>query len=96
MNLPDPAGGDRELVLADGRPIRYQGRVDLLAGDEHDRYWVVAHRLVDRFGAAEDLLLDEELVAACWAMERFYPGIRIAGTVHNELLLDLEPAAGTA
>jgi hypothetical protein len=85
VNLPDPAGGDRELVLADGRPIRYQGRVDLLAGDEHDRYWVVAHRLVDRFGAADDLLLDEELVAACWAMERFYPGMRIAGTVHNEL-----------
>jgi hypothetical protein len=85
VNLPDPAGGDRELVLADGRPVRYQGRVDLLAGDEHDRYWVVAHRLVDRFGAAGDLLLDEELVAACWALEQVYPGMRIAGTVHNEL-----------
>jgi hypothetical protein len=96
VNLPDPAGGDRELVLADGRPIRYRGRVDLLAGDERDRYWVVAHRLVDRFGAADDLRLDEELVAAGWAMERFYPGIRIAGTIHNELLLDPEPAAGTA
>ena len=86
VNLPDPGGGDRELVLADGRPIRYQGRVDLLAGDEHDRYWVVAHRLVDRFGTDDDLLLDEELVAACWAVERFYPGMRVAGTVHNELL----------
>jgi hypothetical protein len=85
VNLPDPAGGDRELVLPDGRPIRYQGRVDLLAGDEHDRYWVVAHRLVDRFATADELLLDEELVAACWALERFYPGMRIAGTIHNEL-----------
>jgi hypothetical protein len=85
VNLPDPAGGDRELVLADGRPIRYQGRADLLAGDEHDRYWIVAHRLVDRFGPADELLLDEELVAACWAMERLYPGMRVAGTVHNEL-----------
>jgi hypothetical protein len=85
VNLPDPAGGGRELVLPDGRPIRYQGRVDLLAGDEHDRYWVVAHRLIDRFGTAEELLLDEELVAACWAMERFFPGMRIAGTIHNEL-----------
>jgi hypothetical protein len=87
VNLPDPAGGGRELVLDDGRPIRYQGRVDLLAGDARDRYWVVSHRVVDRFGAADDLLLDEELVAACWAMERFYPGLRIAGTVHNELSL---------
>jgi hypothetical protein len=40
------------------------------------------------FAAADDLLLDEELVAACWAIERFYPGMRIAGTVHNELRLD--------
>ncbi|HYJ72436.1 MAG TPA: hypothetical protein VE265_08140, partial [Actinomycetota bacterium] len=86
VNLPDPAGGDRELVLADGRPIRYQGRADLLAGDEHDHYWIVAHRVVDRFGPADELLLDEELVAACWAMERLYPGMRVAGTVHNELL----------
>ncbi len=85
VNLPDPAGGDRELVLADGRPIRYQGRADLLAGDEHDQYWIVAHRMVDRFGPADELLLDEELVAACWAMERLYPGMRVAGTVHNEL-----------
>jgi hypothetical protein len=94
VNLPDPAGGDRELVLDDGRPIRYEGRVDLLAGDEHDRYWVVAHRVVDRFGPADDLLLDEELVAAGWAMERFYPGMRIAGTIHNELLRPAEPPAG--
>jgi hypothetical protein len=87
VNLPDPAGGDRELVLADGRPIRYRGRIDLLAGDERDRYWVVAHRVVERFGAADDLLLDEELVAACWAMERCYPGLWIAGSIHNELRL---------
>jgi hypothetical protein len=86
VNLPDPAGGGRELVLADGRPVRYQGRVDLLATDERDRYWVVAHRVVDRFGSVDDLLLDEELVAACWAMERTYPGLPVAGTIHNELL----------
>jgi hypothetical protein len=96
VNLPDPAGGDRELVLADGRPIRYQGRADLLAGDEHDHYWIVAHRVVDRFGPADELLLDEELVAACWAMERLYPGMRVAGTVHNELQRPAPPAPRTA
>ena len=97
VNLPDPAGGDRELVLDDGRPVRYQGRVDLLAGDEHDRYWVVAHRVVDRFGSDDELLLDEELVAACWAVERFYPGMRVAGTLHNELLRPASlPAPRTA
>jgi hypothetical protein len=86
VNLPDPAGGGRELALADGRPVRYQGRVDLLVGDERDRYWVVAHRVVDRFGTVDELLLDEELVAACWAVERTYPGLPVAGTIHNELL----------
>jgi hypothetical protein len=91
---PVPAGGDRELVLDDGRPIRYQGRADLLAGDEHDRYWVVSHRLVDRFGADDDLLLDEEVVAACWAVERYYPGMRVAGTMHNELLAPAPPGGG--
>jgi hypothetical protein len=95
VNLPDPAGGDRELVLDDGRPVRYQGRVDLLAGDEHDRYWVVAHRVVDRFGSDDELLLDEELVAACWAVERFYPGMRVAGTLHNELLRPANLPVGT-
>lgn len=69
---------DRPAAAPDGRPVRYQGRVDLLAGDEHDRYWVVAHRVVDRFGSDDELLLDEELVAACWAVERFYPGMRVA------------------
>jgi hypothetical protein len=93
VNLPDPDGPDRELVLADGRPIRYQGRLDLLASDEHDRFWVVGHRLVDRFTAIGDLLLDEELVAAGWAVERSYPGMRVAGTVHNELRID--PAGPT-
>jgi hypothetical protein len=94
VNLPDPAGGGRELVLDDGHPIRYQGRVDLLAGDERDRYWVVAHRVVDRFGTVDDLLLDEELVAACWALERTYPGLPVAGTIHNELLWPADPPAG--
>jgi len=32
-------------------------RADLLAGDEHDRYWVVSHRLVDRFGPYWRILL---------------------------------------
>jgi hypothetical protein len=27
-------------------------------------------------------------VAACWAVERSYPGMRVAGTLHNELRLD--------
>jgi hypothetical protein len=47
---------------------------------------VVAHRVVDRFGTVDELLLDEELVAACWAVERTYPGLPAPGRSINELL----------
>jgi hypothetical protein len=92
-NLPDPARDDGELVLPDGRPVRYQGRLDLLVIDEHDAYWVVRHSLVDDFRTREELLLDQELVASCWAWERFHLGMRIAGTIHNELRAT-HPATG--
>ncbi|MGH2717110.1 MAG: hypothetical protein ACRDJU_00830, partial [Actinomycetota bacterium] len=36
----------------------------------------------------DQLLLDERGVAACWAWEIFYYGMKIAGTIYNELRLD--------
>ena len=36
----------------------------------------------------EELLLDEEAAAACWAWEQDYIGMEIAGTIHNEIRLD--------
>lgn len=84
--VPAPADPDEGLVAPDGGEIRYAGRIDLLAIDEHDRYWVVRHRVIDgRLPPTEQLLLDEESVAACWAWERFYDGMEVAGTIYNEL-----------
>jgi hypothetical protein len=91
IQIPDPSTEDTDLVTPDGRVVRYGGRVDLLLVDEHDAYWVVRHRLVDRFTDPELLLLDDEAVAACWAWEYFYLGMRISGTIHNELCLAGEP-----
>jgi hypothetical protein len=85
--IPDPTMADTDLVSAEGQVVRYGGRVDLLLVDEHDAYWVVRHRLVERFTEAELLMLDDEVLAACWAWEQFYLGMRISGTVHNELLI---------
>ncbi|HZI38797.1 MAG TPA: hypothetical protein VFF24_10870 [Acidimicrobiia bacterium] len=91
VQIPDPDRADTDLVSPDGRVVRYGGRVDLLLVDEHDAYWVVRHRLVDEFTPTDLLRLDDELVAACWAWELFYLGMRISGTIHNELRLGGAP-----
>lgn len=96
VDMPDPSETDTGLLTAAGDPVRYRGRVDLLAVDEHDAYWVLRHRVVEDWTDFEALLRDEEAVAACWAWEHFYIGMNIAGTIHNELRLPAGPAAGGA
>jgi len=80
----DPEGA--AVVTAGGEPIRYRGRIDLMAVDRHDAYWIVRHRLVDGdWPATEELIKDEEALAACWAWEQFYLGMAVTGTIYNEL-----------
>ncbi|HEY1323165.1 MAG TPA: hypothetical protein VGF32_23105, partial [Streptosporangiaceae bacterium] len=74
------------VVAAGGEPIRYRGRIDLMAVDRHDAYWIVRHRLVDGdWPGTEELIKDEEALAACWAWEQFYLGMAVTGTIYNEL-----------
>ncbi|MFG1791713.1 hypothetical protein [Nocardia sp. NPDC049149] len=84
--VPDPAAPERGLVGPGGGGIHYTGRIDLLAIDAHDRYWIVRHRVLDEpFPPTEQLLLDEDSVTGCWAWSRFYDGMEVAGTIYNEL-----------
>jgi hypothetical protein len=85
VDLPDSDRPDVALRTRAGDNVRYRGRIDLLAVDEHDAYWIVRHRVVERWTPVESLVRDEETVAACWAWEQFYLGMAIAGTIHNEL-----------
>jgi hypothetical protein len=95
VNVLDPARPDAGVVTAEGEPVRYTGRIDMMAVDEHDAYWIVRHRVVDGdWPATEQLVADEESITACWAWEQFYLGMAIAGTVHNELRLAPAKAAG--
>ncbi len=92
-NVPDPGTAGLDLVGPRG-PIHYQGRIDALVVDAFDAYWIMDHRVVE--GAWEDadqLLLDERGIAAGWAWEIFYYGMKIAGTIYNELRLDPEGGA---
>jgi hypothetical protein len=86
VNIADPGEPGRALATAAGEPVHYQDRVDLLAVDRDDNYWVVDHRVVtDRWAELDELLLEERATSACWAWELFFMGMRVAGVVYNEL-----------
>ncbi len=88
----DPVRPEAGLI-AGQQEVRYGGRIHLLAIDEHDAYWLLRHcMLTGGWPATEQLAADEAAVAAAWAWEQFYPGLEIAGTIHNELWLG--PGAG--
>ena len=83
--VPDPRGPGRGLSTSDGSAVIYTCRVDLLAVDAADKYWVVRHQVVDDWQDLDALVRDEDAIAACWAWELDYVGMEIAGTIHNEV-----------
>jgi hypothetical protein len=86
VNVPDPLNPGQDLVSPEGVPIRYQGRVDLVAIDGSDAYWVVRHLVVEeKWSDIDQLLLDQQSVSYCWAWENFFLGMKIAGVIYNEL-----------
>jgi hypothetical protein len=89
VNVPDPATSGAHLMTPAGAEIRYCDRVDLLAIDSEDAYWVIQHRLVTGSWADHDVLqLDERTIAWSWAWPQFYLGMQITGTVYNEIRAD--------
>jgi hypothetical protein len=90
----DPADPEQGLLTRDGAGVTYSCRVDLVAVDAADEYWVVRHRIVDDWSTVRELLFDEEVTAACWAWEQDYIGMEIAGTIHNELRFDVADTPG--
>jgi hypothetical protein len=97
--VPDPDDPERGLLVHDGSPVLYPCRIDLVAVDAADEYWVVSHHIVDEWQDLDTLIRDEQAVADCWAFEHDYIGVQIAGTVHNELRITgplKMPTAGSA
>ncbi|HVQ51879.1 MAG TPA: hypothetical protein VMS92_17680 [Mycobacterium sp.] len=86
--LTDPAAPERGLLTPNGSGVVYTCRVDLLAVDAADDYWVVRHQIVDDWQELGALVRDEEAIAACWAWEQDYIGMEIVGTIHNEVRID--------
>jgi hypothetical protein len=93
--VPDPRDPERGLTTPDGSAVIYTCRIDLLAIDAADEYWVVRHQVVDDWQESEALIRDEAAVAACWVWEQEYLGMEISGTIHNEVRISgpLDPPA---
>jgi hypothetical protein len=93
--VPDPRDPERGLTTPDGSAVIYTCRIDLLAVDAADEYWVVRHQVRDDFRELDALIGDEAAVAACWAWEQEYLGMEISGTIHNQVRLSgpLDPPA---
>ena len=85
--VPDPRDPERGLTSPDGAAVIYTCRIDLLAVDAADEYWVVRHQILDEWQELDALIGDEAAVAACWAWEQEYLGMDISGTIHNEVRL---------
>jgi hypothetical protein len=98
--VPDPREPERGLTTPDGSAVIYSCRIDLLAVDAADEYWVVRHLIVDEWQELDALIGDEAAVAACWAWEQEYLGMEISGTIHNQVRitgpLDRPVGSGTA
>lgn len=86
--VPDPRDPERGLTTPDGSAVIYTCRIDLLAIDAADEYWVVRHQIVDDWQESDALIRDEPVVAACWAWEQEYLGMEISGTIHNEVRIN--------
>lgn len=96
--VPDPGDPERGLTTPAGSAVMYACRIDLLAVDADDEYWLVVHLIRDDWQELGALIDDEAAVAACWAWEQEYLGMEISGTIHNEVRLggSLEPPVGAA
>jgi hypothetical protein len=97
--VPDTDDVESGLLVHDGSPVIYQCRIDLVAVDAADEYWVVCHQIVDEWQDIDRWDRDEQALAACWAFEHDYIGVQVTGTIHNEVLIEgplAFPPAGSA
>jgi len=95
VSIPDPRDASRDLAFR-GEAIRYRGWIDLLVTDQQDAYWLIDHRIVqDAWTSVDQMLLDERSISYCWAWEKHFLGMKIAGVIYNELRRDYASRAPT-
>lgn len=74
-------------VYFTGLPVTYGGRLDMLAQDDIDRFWIFDWKTTSRMlneGTEEAFLeLDDQIASYCWALREY--GIPVAGFVYVEI-----------
>jgi hypothetical protein len=86
--IPDAEHPSEDLATESGDPVRYRGRIDMLALDADDTLWIVHHRFGDTLERDPDvLLLDERRLSCCWGWEQCFLADRIHGVLYNDVAL---------
>lgn len=79
--------GKHQVIDWQGLPVTYGGRLDMLAKDELDRYWIydwkTTSRILDEDAEASFLTLDDQISSYVWALR--YLGLPVAGFVYTEI-----------
>jgi hypothetical protein len=71
-------------MVYEGKPVVYQGRIDLIIQDSEGYYWIVDHKTAAQFGDTSHLDMDEQCGSYGWAIHQQL-GIPIRGIIYNEL-----------
>lgn len=67
-----------------GKPVVYQGRIDLIAQDDQGKIWIVDHKTAANLQPTTEFLeLDEQMGSYAWAAEIML-GIDIWGVLYSE------------
>jgi len=90
VSVPDPSDPLHDLTAADGAAVHFAGRIGLLVVDAFNAYWLVDHLVGDGWADVDALVLDENGATFCWAWERSFIGMEIAGVMYNELRTDAD------
>jgi hypothetical protein len=90
VGVPDPDQPGCDLAAPDGAIVKYRDRPTLLVAEEgeRDEYWLLEHRIVDRWCDRDELVLDERGILACWAWGEYHLAMPIEGTLYNEIRRD--------
>lgn len=85
--VPDPTEPGLALVGRNDRPVRFRDRIDAVVVDDARRYWLLHHRVADRFAEPGQLRRDEAVATRCWAWSLAFLGMEPRGVIHNEIAL---------
>jgi len=89
IKVVDRMFGSSHWHMWQGLPVTYGGRIDMLAQDIDERYWVYDWKTAARLSTGEPgspddfLFLDDQITSYCWALATKM-NIDVAGFVYHE------------